>query len=80
MGAGLGIALVASGDAQAASVGCTPRSSHPICRANYAAHPKGALAPGQRSTGSAVVNGKTVSWTCLGGASSNPPMPRRCTY
>jgi hypothetical protein len=39
MGAGLGIALVASGDAQAASVGCTPRSSHPICLANYAAYP-----------------------------------------
>ena len=53
--AGLGVGAIVSGAAEAASVGCTPRSGHPVCRANYSAYPAGTLAQCQRSTGTAVV-------------------------
>jgi hypothetical protein len=77
-----GLVLAASsGAAHAASVGCTPDSTHPVCKANYAAYPKGALAAGQASAGTAVVDGKTVRWTCLGGvAAGKRSTPRKCTY
>jgi hypothetical protein len=63
--------------AGAASVNCPPGSGHPVCKANYAAHPKGAHPP--VATGTATVNGKQVRWSCKSG-SDNPPTPRRCTY
>jgi hypothetical protein len=61
----------------AASVNCPPSSSHPVCKANYAAYPRGTLKEGQRSSGTATVDGKTVNWVCLGGTSSSP---RVCAY
>jgi hypothetical protein len=78
----VGLALIATpGAAHAASVGCTPDSTHPVCKANYAAYPKGALAAGQASAGTAVVDGKTVRWTCLGGvAAGKRSTPRKCSY
>jgi hypothetical protein len=80
VGAGLLFAIW-SGTALAATVNCTPNSGHPVCRANYAAYPKGALAAGQRSSGSANVKGKTVRWTCLGGiAAGRQSVPRKCSY
>lgn len=70
-----------TGAALAATVNCTPNSGHPVCKANYAAYPKGALAAGQSSSGSATVKGKTVKWTCLGGiAAGRQSMPRKCRY
>lgn len=78
---GFGLLLaIPSSAAQAASVACKPNSAHVVCKANYAAHPKGSLKAGQSSAGTATVNGKTVNWTCLGGVASNPPTPRQCTY
>jgi hypothetical protein len=78
--AGLLLAIWA-GAALAATVNCTPNSGHPVCRANYAAYPKGALAAGQSSSGSATVNGKRIKWTCLGGvAAGKRSVPRKCNY
>jgi hypothetical protein len=78
--AALGL-LIPDGSARAASVDCTPSSGHPVCQANYAAYPKGALAAGQASSGTATVNGKSVAWKCLGGiAAGNSSKPRQCTY
>jgi len=69
------------GGVEAASVECNPRSRHAVCKANYAAHPAGTLNVGQRSTGTAVVKGKKVTWICLGGMmSGSMTVPRRCTY
>lgn len=61
----------------AASVNCPPNSGHPVCKANYAAYPRGTLKENQRSTGTATVDGKTVNWLCLGGTSTTP---RVCSY
>ncbi len=77
----LAAATAATQTALAASVGCTPSSNHPVCQANYAAYPKGALAAGQSSSGTATLNGKAVQWKCLGGiAAGQSSQPRQCTY
>ena len=63
--------------AESASVNCPPNSGHPVCKANYAAYPRGTLKENQRSVGAAMVDGKTVNWLCLG---ATPTTPRVCSY
>lgn len=66
-----------AGAAHAASVNCPPSATHPVCKANYAAYPRGNHP--DTATGTATVNGRQVQWTCKTG-SDNPPKPRSCSW
>lgn len=68
---------ISSGSARAESISCGSSNPHPVCRASYAAHPSGMLRRGQTSSGTAVVGGKQVKWTCVAGTSSSP---RQCSW
>lgn len=66
--------LGVAGHADAASVACKIDTRNPVCAASFAQNPPGTLARGVRTTGSAMVKGKRVNWTCIGGN------PRNCSF
>jgi hypothetical protein len=68
---------IPSGSARAESITCGSSNPHPVCAASYAAHPSGVLRRGETSSGTAVVGGKKIKWTCVAGTSSSP---RRCSW
>jgi hypothetical protein len=74
---GLTLSLVFSAiPIQAATVDCTSGNPNPVCQASFAAKAAGWLDTGEQISGTAVVRGKKVKWTCTAGTRS----PRRCIY
>lgn len=66
-------------DKQTGEIYCLKIDEHPVCQSTYKVNPSGTLGNSGISTGTAIVNGIEVKYTCYAGSATHR-QPRRCVW
>ncbi|NDA46473.1 MAG: hypothetical protein EBY21_04195 [Alphaproteobacteria bacterium] len=63
----------------AGEMACLPTTAHPVCKSTFSKEASASLRADGISTGTALVDGKSVTYTCYAG-NADRQQPRQCRW